>query len=259
MLHTRVYKTKFRIAEVLIEVDMTDNPDSIPNGLNLSDGTALSAPMVGIFNSIDDNVPKNADSFRRINVLLRDGCVVGRPRHPTSCSVATTNAADGVANPVQRAFAEIADGLGRAETGALIPPSCSVICGSHDGEPCVNELFLGCTGGAGTPFADGWLTILHVGNAGMCYQDSIEIDELRHPIFVRSRRLIPDSEGAGALSRRARRLLGVFADAGRDVGGLCKRWKHQCSLGRTWRIDWSAVFTISPPFGRYAGSCGALR
>ncbi|MFP3608343.1 hypothetical protein, partial [Paraburkholderia sp. SIMBA_053] len=71
MLHTRVYKTKLRIAEVLIEVDMTDNPDSIPNGLNLSDGTALSAPMVGIFNSIDDNVPKNADSFRRINVLLR--------------------------------------------------------------------------------------------------------------------------------------------------------------------------------------------
>jgi N-methylhydantoinase B len=194
--------------EALIEVDMTDNADSIPNGLNLSEGTALSAPMVGIFNSIDHSVPKNAGSFRRINVLLRDGCVVGRPRHPTSCSVATTNIADRVANPVQRAFAEIADGLGQAETGALIPPSCGVISGSHDGEPYVNEVYLGCTGGAGTPFTDGWLTILHVGNAGMCYQDSIEIDELRHPIFVRSRRLIPDSEGAG----RFRGALGAYSE-----------------------------------------------
>jgi N-methylhydantoinase B len=194
--------------QALIEVDMTDNPDSIPNGLNLSEGTALSAPMVGIFNSIDHSVPKNAGSFRRINVLLRDGCVVGRPRHPTSCSVATTNIADRVANPVQRAFAEIADGLGQAETGALIPPSCGVISGSHAGEPYVNEVYLGCTGGAGTPFTDGWLTILHVGNAGMCYQDSIEIDELRHPIFVRSRRLIPDSEGAG----RFRGALGAYSE-----------------------------------------------
>ena len=61
----------------------------------------------------------------------------------------------------------------------------------------INEVYLGCTGGAGTPTTDGWLTIMHVGNAGMCYQDSIEIDELRHPIFVTARRLLPDTEGAG--------------------------------------------------------------
>ena len=71
-----------------------------------------------------------------------------------------------------------------AETGAAIPPAIGVVSGVHDGEPFVNEVYLGCTGGAGTPHSDGWLTILHAGNAGMCYQDSIEIDELRHPIFV---------------------------------------------------------------------------
>ncbi|MDQ0470651.1 hydantoinase B/oxoprolinase family protein [Labrys wisconsinensis] len=195
-------------AEALIEVDMTDNPDSLPNGLNLSEATALSAPMVGIFNSIDHTVPKNAGSFRRIRVHLREGCVVGRPRHPTSCSVATTNIADRVANPVQCAIAELADGLGQAETGALIPPSCGVVSGVHHGVPYVNEVYLGCTGGAGTPFTDGWLTILHVGNAGMCYQDSIEIDELRHPIFVHARRLMPDTEGAG----RFRGALGAYSE-----------------------------------------------
>lgn len=194
----------------MIEVDMTDNPDTMPNGLNLSEACALSAPMVGVFNSIDHTVPKNEGSFRRIKVHLRDGCIVGRPQHPTSCSVATTNVADRVANPVQAALADLADGLGQAETGALIPPSCGVVSGVHNGLPFVNEVYLGCTGGAGTPWTDGWLTILHVGNAGMCYQDSIEIDELRHPIFVQARKLIADSEGAG----RFRGALGAYSEFG---------------------------------------------
>jgi len=194
--------------DAMIEVDLRDNPDSMENGLNLSEGCALSAPMVAIFNSIDHTVPKNEGSFRRIRVLLRDGCIAGRPIHPTSCSVATTNIADRVANPVQCAIAELADGLGMAETGAVIPPAIGVISGVHDGKPFVNETYLGCTGGAGTPQNDGWLTILHVGNAGMCYQDSIEIDELRHPIFVHQRRLLPDTEGAG----RFRGALAAYAE-----------------------------------------------
>jgi N-methylhydantoinase B len=202
--------------EAMIEVDLTDNPDSLPNGLNLSEACALSTPMIGIFNSIDHTVPKNEGSFRRIRIHLRDGCVVGRPRHPTSCSVATTNIADRVANPVQAAMAELADGLGQAETAALIPPSCGVVSGLHDGKPYVNEVYLGCTGGAGTPWTDGWLTILHVGNAGMCYQDSIEIDELRHPIFVHQRRLIPNSEGAG----RFRGALGAYSEFGPLEGAM---------------------------------------
>ncbi len=194
--------------DAMIEVDMTDNIDSMPNGLNLSEGCALSGPMLAIFNSIDHSVPKNAGSFRRINVKLREGCAVGRPRHPTCCSVATTNLADRVANPTQCALAELGDGMGMAETGAVLPPSIGVLSGVHNGKPFVNEVYLGCTGGAGTPYSDGWLTILHAGNAGMCYQDSIEIDELRQPIFVHARRLIPDSDGAG----RFRGALGAYSE-----------------------------------------------
>ena len=192
----------------LIDVDVTDNPDCFENGLNLSEACARSAPMVGVFNSIDHTVPKNEGSFRRIRVKLRENCAVGVPRHPTSCSVATTNLADRVANPVQCALAELADGLGLAEAGACIPASSGVISGVHDGHPFINEVYLGCTGGAGAPTTDGWLTIMHVGNAGMCYQDSIEVDELRHPILVRARRLIPDSEGAG----RFRGALGAYSE-----------------------------------------------
>ena len=202
----------------MIDVDLTDNPDCMPCGLNLTEATARSAPLVGIFNSIDHTVPKNAGSFRRVRVKLREGCIVGIPRHPTSCSVATTNVADHVANPVQAAMAELAEGIGMAEAGYVIPPAVGVISGIDPrvGEPYVNEVYLGITGGAGAPTTDGWLSICHVGNAGMCRQDSVELDELRHPMYVETRRLLPDTEGAG----RCRGALSGYAVFGPTLAPL---------------------------------------
>lgn len=181
-----------------IAVDLTDNIDCLPCGLNLSEACARTAAMVGIFNAIDHSVPKNAGAFRRIDVALRENCVVGIPRHPTSTSVATTNLADRVANSVQTAIADIAEGHGLAECGAVLPPSTGVISGIDSfGAAFVNQIFLGITGGAGAPFADAWMTICHVGNGGLCNIDSIELDELRQPLHVHARRLLPDTEGAG--------------------------------------------------------------
>jgi N-methylhydantoinase B len=192
----------------LIEVDLRDNPDSLPCGLNLSEACARTAAMVGIFNSLDHRVPKNAGAFRRIRLRLREGCVVGIPKHPTSCSVATTNVADRVSNAVQAALAELKDGVGMAECGAVIPPAVGVISGvdPRSGRRFVNQVFLGFTGGAAAPRTDAWLTIAHVGNAGLCYIDAVELDELHQPFYVHARALVPDSEGAG-------RTRGAFSAA----------------------------------------------
>ena len=108
--------------EAMIEVDLTRQSRLHGERHSTSRRPARrSAPMVGIFNSIDHTVPKNEGSFRRINVHLREAASSACRAHPTSCSVATTNIADRVANPVQCAIAELADGLGMAETGALHP------------------------------------------------------------------------------------------------------------------------------------------
>ena len=58
-----------------IEVDLRDNPDCMPCGLNLSEATSRSAALLGVFNSIDHTVPKNAGSYRRIKVHLRENCI----------------------------------------------------------------------------------------------------------------------------------------------------------------------------------------
>jgi len=202
-----------RSAERRIHVDLRDNVDCLPNGLNLTEGTSRTAAMVGVFNSIGARVPPNAGSFRRIHVELRENCAVGIPRHPASCSTATTNLADRLANAVQRGLAELAEGIGIAEVGGVIPAAAGVVSGRdprRDGEPFVNQIFMVITGGAGTPWTDGWLTIFHAGGAGMLRRDSVEIAELRHPILVEAQRLEPDSEGAG----RYRGAPGAYVEYG---------------------------------------------
>jgi N-methylhydantoinase B len=205
-------------AAARISVDLTDNIDCLPCGLNLSEACSRTSAMVGIFNSIDHTVPKNAGAFRRIDIKLRENCVVGIPRHPTSTSVATTNVADRVANGVQAAIADIAEGRGMAECGAVIPPAVGVISGSNPrtGEAFVNQVFLGMTGGAAAAMADAWITIGHVGNAGLCNVDSVELDEQRQPIHVYARKLMPDTEGAGRF-RGAPSIAVEFGPAGCDL------------------------------------------
>lgn len=183
-----------------IDVDLRDNPDCVPCGLNLTEATARTAAMIGVFNSIGGDVPANAGSYRRLGVELRENCVAGIPRHPASCSLATTGIADRVANAVQRAMAELGEAIGMAEAGPCTPPASGVVSGRdprRGGAPFLNQLILGMTAGAGGPAADGWLNLAHVGNAGLMLRDSTEIDELRQPIRIWTDRVLPDTEGAG--------------------------------------------------------------
>ncbi len=187
--------------EKKIIIDLRDNIDALPCGLNLSEACARTSALIGVFNSIEHTVPKNAGAFRRVDVRLRENCVAGIPRHPTSCSAATTNIADRVCAATQAAIAELAEGFGMAEVGAGLSPASGVVSGvdPRTGKVFINQLFLGATGGGATAHNDAWLTYLHAGNGGLCFIDSIELDELCQPIWVRSRRLLPDTEGAGRL------------------------------------------------------------
>lgn len=193
-------KVSVKPEEGMIDVDLTDNPDCVPSGLNLSEASSRTAALIGIFNSIDHTIPHNQGSFRRVRIHLRENCVVGIPRHPASCSVATTNLANRLGNIVQRAMAEIGEGMGLAEVGTGMSPAEAVVSGRdlrHGGAPFVNQIFTGTNGGAAGPEADGWLTMDDLGSGGTLLLDSVEIDELKQPIIIYKRRIAPDSEGAG--------------------------------------------------------------
>lgn len=183
-----------------VTVDLRDNPDCLPFGMNLTEATSKTTAMVGTFMSIDGAVPANAGSARRLNVLLRDGCVAGKPTHPYSCSGATTNIADRVTNAVQMAFAQLGDSNGLAEVGAVMPAGAAMVSGidPRKGDaPFADMMIIGMTGGAGGPKADGWLTAVHAGNNGAIRRNSTEATELLLPLRIWVDEIAPDSEGAG--------------------------------------------------------------
>lgn len=205
--------------EELITVDLTDNLDCQPCGLNLSEATSRAAALIGVFNSLHQGVPANSGSMSRVDIHLRENCVVGIPRHPASCSVATTNVMDRVANAVQRAIAGISPGSGLAECGLGMPPSVGVVSGTDPrigGRPFINQLVFAWTGGAGGPHEDGWLNAGGVGDGGIVYRDSVEIDELLHPIRILRQEIITDSEGAGEY-RGAPGALAEFGPVDTDL------------------------------------------
>src|SRR5207245_9613742 len=123
-------------------------------GPKRSAATAGTAAGSGVVNGIGATGPPNAGSLRRIAIRLRDNCAVRVPRHPTSCSLATTNLADRVINAVQAALAQLGDGFGMAEHGAIMSAGDGVISGRdarRHGAPFVNQVILGQTLGGASP------------------------------------------------------------------------------------------------------------
>ncbi len=223
-----------------IVIDLRDNPDNLPNGLNLTRATATGAALAGILSGIPENLPSNAGTFRRVEVLLRDGCAVGVPKHPYSCSSGTTNLADRVVNIVQAAFSQIDDGYGTAEGAAGQAPAKSVISGidERNGNAYVNQILVGGVGGPATPYVDGWPTYQRPVCGALLYHDSVEVDEQRYPILIHERSLVADSGGAG-----------------RQRGGLATRVTME-PRGESVTITYGIEGKLNPPKGVRGGRDG---
>ena len=234
--------------DATIDVDLRDNIDCQPCGLNLTEATARTAAMMGTFTGLGTVVPPNAGSYRRLRVHLRENCIIGIPRHPTSCSAATTDLSELTAGLVALALGDLGEGFGLAQVGRAQPASMAVISGvdpREHGGAFVNQLILAVTGGSGAPAADGWLTILGIGAAGFLFRDSVEIDEMKYPIIVHEQRILPDSEGAG----RFRGSPGALVEFGPIEG---------CELDIIYLSD--GTFNASEGVrGGRAGACASQR
>ncbi|MGV9195418.1 hydantoinase B/oxoprolinase family protein [Microbacterium sp. MC2] len=184
-----------------IVVDLRDNIDCVDGGINESETCSVNNAMTGVLNCLDPNVPRNAGSFRCIEVLLRDNCIVGRPSFPHSTSVATTNIGERLVMTTQRIIAERWPGQGQAEGSSGLGAGFAVVSGMDTrgatAAPYINQLFLGSQGGPASPGYDGWLTFGNSVTNGLMLRDSVEVDEQKYPLHVKQLRVRVDSGGAG--------------------------------------------------------------
>ena len=183
-----------------IDVDLRDNIDNVPCGLNQSEACVRNNTLIGILNGLETGIPRNAGSFRRIRIHIREGCAVVKPKFPYSCSLATTNIADRLINVIQSAFATLGDGHGLAHGGTGMSAVVSGPDYRHDGKPFINQLALNVNGGPAGPQADGWVTFGIPAGGGMIYRESVELVEIKHPILIDCQRLRAGSGGPGRRS-----------------------------------------------------------
>jgi len=184
----------------MVTVDLRDNPDCIDAGLNLTEACASANAIQGVFENLEPDLPANAGSFRRVNILLRENCVVGIPRFPHCCSLATTSIADVVVNLTQSAFTQLGDGYGMSQGNLCFAAGMGVISGTdwrRGGEEYINQVYVMGGGGPAQPANDGMIYLLTPGGAGLLHRDSVEFDEQRFPVMVRSQKLLANSGGAG--------------------------------------------------------------
>ncbi len=181
--------------------DLRDCPDCIPFGLNVSEACAAGGCLIALLNCLEDEVPRNAGAFRRVDVLMREGSVAGGLTEPFSASVATTNVLNRIINSAQSAFCQLGDGFGLAEGAGALGVGFAVFSGTHpeSGQPYVSEFVLGNNGGPASPHCDGWVTYAMPDCAKTIYIDSIEMLERSYPLQIRSVRMLADSGGAGRL------------------------------------------------------------
>jgi N-methylhydantoinase B len=183
-----------------VSFDLRDNPDCIPFGLNVSESCARGGCIIALLNCLEENIPRNAGSFRRVEVLLREGSIMGGLVEPYSASVSTTNVLNRMINAAQSAFCQLGDGEGLAQGAGAMGVGYAVFSGDYDsGEPYVSEMVIGNNGGPASPHCDGWITYAMADCSKTIYIDSVEMLERSYPLHFRSFRLLSDSGGAGRL------------------------------------------------------------
>jgi N-methylhydantoinase B len=202
-----------------IIVDARDNIDCVNGGLNLSENTATGSCRIGVFNNLDHTIPHNHGSASCIEVLLRDGSAIGKPKYPAGTSVATTNVNDRLILAGNAVFSRMGAPYGQAEGGPHLPVGMGVISGSDpfkNGQTYINQLFVGYAGGGAVHGHDGWLTYCGPANGGLITLDSIEVDESMYQILIESREIRADSQGAGEFEG-APGIGGVFYPLSHDM------------------------------------------
>ena len=205
-----------------VTIDLRDNIDCVDCGLNQSEACAINNVVAGLFNCLGPEIPHNGGSFRRVDVRLRDGCVVGRPSFPHSTSMATTNVADRLVNITHSAMARLGDGYGLAEGGSAMGSGGAVLSGKdfrRGGDPYINQLMMLVNGGPAGPQADGWVTYVLPVVSGLMYRDSIELAEVKHPMLFQDGAAHAQHRRRRAPSRRPRLRGRLRAARGPDDRG----------------------------------------
>ena len=178
-----------------LEVDLTDSHPQVVGFVNSSYANTHSAVVVALAYLIDPDTPKNDGAFRPLQVKLKEGTIVW-PRPGAPVTLCTNHCGQEIIEAIIRALAPACPDRAMAGWGrrfriaiqGVDPRTC---------KPFIWHLFQARPGGGGSSAGDGWPAAGEWQAAGGIKFGSIEVHEVRFPLFFRRHEFRPDSGGDG--------------------------------------------------------------
>jgi N-methylhydantoinase B len=195
-IHIRAIVTK---AGSDLVIDLSDSHEQVASFVNSSYPNMFSAVVVALSYLIDPDTPKNDGTFRPLTIVAKPGTVVwANPGAPVT--LATNHCAQEILEAIIKALAPACPDRAMAGWGRRFriaiqgkDPRAKI----PGGKPFIWHFFQARPGGGASPAGDGWPGAGEWQAAGGIKFGSLEVTEVRFPLFFRRHEFRSDSGGAG--------------------------------------------------------------
>ncbi|KAB2848771.1 MAG: hydantoinase B/oxoprolinase family protein [Hyphomicrobiaceae bacterium] len=178
-----------------LEVDLTDCHPQVTGFINSSLANTHSAVVVALAYLIDPETPKNDGAFRPVKVKVKEGTIVW-PRPGAPVTLCTNHCAQEVLEAIIRALASACPERAMAGWGRRFRIAIQGVDPRTERQ-FIWHLFQSRPGGGASIAGDGWPGAGEWQAAGGIKFGSLEVQEVRFPLFFRRHEFRPDSGGDG--------------------------------------------------------------
>jgi N-methylhydantoinase B len=180
-----------------LEVDLSASDPQATGFVNSSYPNMRSAVVVALAYLIDPQTPKNDGAFRPVSVIAKEGTVVwAKPGAPVT--LCTNHCGQEIIEAIVKALAPACPERAMAGWGRRFRVAIQGM-DPRSGNPFIWHLFQARPGGGASIAGDGWPAAGEWQAAGGIKFGSLEVAEVRFPLFFRRHEFRPDSGGDGRL------------------------------------------------------------
>ncbi len=178
-----------------LTVDLTQSDPQVEGFVNSSYPNTMSAVHMALAYLIDPDIPKNDGTFRPLTVELKQGTIVW-PYPPAPVTLSTNHCGQEIAEAVIKALAGACPERAIAGWGRRFRISIRGV-DPRTRRPFIWHMFHARPGGGASAAGDGWPSAGEGQAAGGIKFGSVEVTEVRFPLFLGRHEFRPGSGGAG--------------------------------------------------------------
>ena len=191
-IHIRARITK---AGSDLTIDLSDSHPQVVGFINSSTPNTYSAVVVAMAYLFDPHTPKNDGAFRPITVITKPGTIVC-PDPGLPVTLCTNHCGQEILEAIIKALAPACPERAMAGWGRRFRIAIQGVDPRTD-KPFIWHMFQARPGGGGSVAGDGWPGAGEWQAAGGIKFGSLEVTEVRFPLFFRSHEFRTGSGGAG--------------------------------------------------------------